>query len=332
MADITTNYLGLTLKSPVIVGSSPLTDSVDKVKKMAEAGAGAVVLKSLFEEQILMDVDALRVNNISNSYGEAENYLTFFTKQKSINDYLELIKNCKRETNIPIIASINCMDEGDWADFAIKMQSAGADALELNVFILPADDQFNGAEYEQTYFKIIERVSGVITIPVSIKLSYYFSGLANFYTRLSQSNIKGLVLFNRFYSPDVDIENEKVISRSFTSLPVDNSMVLRWMGILSHKIPCDLCSSTGVVNGEAVIKNMLVGAKAVQVVSSIIKNGPAVISEMNKTLADWMDSKNYKTTNEFIGKLNQKNIRKPVLFERAQFMKYFSDADFVNLE
>lgn len=331
MANISTKYLGLELKSPVIVGSSPLTDSVEKVKKLAASGAGAVVLKSLFEEQILIDVDAQRVNNMYDSFGDAENYLTYYTKQKNIGDYLQLIKDCKQETTIPIIASINCTSHGEWVDFALKMQNAGADAIELNVFVLPADPEFTGFDYEKSYFDIISQVNDVISIPMSIKMSHYFSGMANFFIRLSHTEIKGMVLFNRFYSPDVDIHTEKITSQSFQSLAVDNSMVLRWMGILSPKVSCDLVSSTGVVNGESVIKNMLVGAQAVQVVSSIIKNGPQVILEMNESLSSWMDSKNYKKTTEFIGKLNQKNVRKPILFERAQFMKYFSDADFVKL-
>jgi len=331
MANISTKYLGLELRSPIIVGSSPLTDSVEKVKKLADAGAGAVVLKSLFEEQILMDVDAQRVNNMYDSFGDAENYLTYYTKQKSTNDYLELIKSCKRETSIPIIASINCMSHGEWVEFALKMEQAGADAIELNVFVLPAEVEYTGFDYEKSYLDIINQISDVISIPVSVKMSTYFSGMANFLTRLSQTDIKGMVLFNRFYSPDVDVEKEKVINQSFNSLAVDNSMVLRWMGILSPKVACDLASSTGIVDGDSVIKNMLVGAKAVQVVSSIIKNGPQVITAMNKRLEDWMDSKNYTSTSQFIGKLSQKNIRKPILFERTQFMKYFSDADFVNL-
>lgn len=331
MANISTKYLGLELRSPIIVGSSPLTDSVEKVKKLADAGAGAVVLKSLFEEQILMDVDAQRVNNMYDSFGDAENYLTYYTKQKSTNDYLELIKSCKRETSIPIIASINCMSHGEWVEFALKMEQAGADAIELNVFVLPAEVEYTGFDYEKSYLDIINQISDVISIPVSVKMSTYFSGMANFLTRLSQTDIKGMVLFNRFYSPDVDVENEKVINQSFNSLAVDNSMVLRWMGILSPKVACDLASSTGIVDGDSVIKNMLVGAKAVQVVSGIIKNGPQVINAMNKRLENWMDSKNYTSTSQFIGKLSQKNIRKPILFERTQFMKYFSDADFVNL-
>jgi len=331
MANISTKYLGLELKSPVIVGSSPLTDTVEKVKKLADAGAGAIVLKSLFEEQILMDVDAQRVNNMYDSFGDAENYLTFYTKQKNITDYLELIKGAKRETSIPIIASINCMNHGEWVDFAKKMEEAGADALELNIFVLPADGEYTGFDYEKSYFDIVNQITDVISIPVSVKMSHYFSGMTNFFTRLSHTDIKGMVLFNRFYSPDVDIENEKVINQSFHSLAVDNSMVLRWMGILSPKVACDLASSTGVVNGDSVIKNMLVGAKAVQVVSSIIKNGPAQITQMNERLQQWMEQKGYENTTDFVGKLSQKNIRKPILFERSQFMRYFSDADFVNL-
>jgi len=330
MANISTKYLGIELKSPVIVGSSPLTDTVEKVKKLADAGAGAVVLKSLFEEQIIMDVDTQRVNNMYDSFGDAENYLTYYTKQKNIGDYLDLIKSCKNEVDIPIIASINCMSHGEWVEFALKMEDAGADALELNVFVLPADTGYTGFDYEKSYFDIINQISDVVSIPVSVKMSNYFSGVANFFMRLSQTDIKGMVLFNRFYSPDVDIEKEKVINQSFNSLAVDNSMVLRWMGILAPKVACDLASSTGIVDGESVIKNMLVGAKAVQVVSSIIKNGSKVITEMNKSLENWMDSKKYDETKDFIGKLSQKNIRKPILFERTQFMKYFSDADFTN--
>jgi dihydroorotate dehydrogenase (fumarate) len=332
MANISTKYLGLELKSPIIIGSSPLTDSVDKVKTLADAGAGAVVLKSLFEEQILMDVDSQRVNNMYDSFGDAENYLTYYTKQKNIGDYLQLIKDCKKETDIPIIASINCMSHGEWTDFAKKMQDAGADAIELNIFVLPADAEYTGFDYEKSYFDIINQINDVVSIPVTVKMSAYFSGMANFFMRLSQTEIKGMVLFNRFYSPDVDIEDEKVINQSFHSLAVDNSMALRWVGILSSKLACDLVSSTGIVNGESVIKNLLVGAKATQIVSTVIKNGPQVISEMNKTLENWMDSKKYAHTSEFIGKLSQKNIRKPILFERTQFMKYFSDADFVNLK
>ena len=329
MSNINTSYLGLSLKSPIIVGSSPLTDHVESIVELAKAGAGAVVLKSLFEEQILMDVDALRVNNASDTYADAENYFSYFTREKHLQDYLNLIKECKAKTGIPIIASINCSNVGEWVNFAVKMQDAGADAIELNIFNIPADKEYKGSEYEKIYFDVIQEVSKKINIPLSIKVSSYFSGMANFITKLSQSALEGIVLFNRFYEPDVDINKLEIKSRSFSSLASDNSEVLRWMGILSPIVKCDLCASTGIINSETMIKNLLVGAKATMVVSQIIKEGPQIISKMNEDLKSWMIVKGFENTSDFIGKLNQKNIQKPIIFERTQFMRYFHDADFV---
>ena len=330
MSNINVSYLGLNLKSPIIVGSSPLTNHVDSIIELAKAGAGAVVLKSLFEEQILMDVDALRVNNMSNSFADAENYFSYFTREKHLKDYLNLIKESKKETDIPIIASINCHSTGEWVNFALKMQEAGADAIELNIFNIPTDKEYNGVEYEKTYFDIIQEVSSKVTIPLSIKVSPYFSGLANFMTKLSQTKLKGIVLFNRFYEPDVDINTLEIKSKSFSSIASDNSQVLRWMGILSPIVKCDLCSSTGVINSETMIKNLLVGAKATMVVSQILNEGPQLITKMNNELKDWMEEKGFENTKDFIGNLSQKNIQKPIIFERTQFMRYFHDADFVN--
>lgn len=329
MANISTKYLGLDLKSPLIVGSSPLTDHIDSILKMEDAGAGAVVLKSLFEEQILMDVDALRVNNMNNTYSDTENYLSFFTRQKSVDDYLSLIQDSKKRTKIPIIASINCITAGDWVQFAKEIEGAGADALELNIFNIPTDQEFTGGDYEKAYFDIIEEVSKKVRIPIAIKLSPYFSGLANFFTRLCHTNIGGIVLFNRFYEPDVDIYKLELKSKSFRSLATDNTQVLRWTGILSPMLKCNICSSTGIVDGETLVKNLLVGAKATMVVSQILKDGPQVITQMNDFLSKWMDEKQFSTTKEFIGKLSQKNSDKPIIFERAQFMRYFHDADYV---
>ena len=329
MANISTKYLGLHLKSPVIIGSSPLTESVESIVELANAGAGAVVLKSLFEEQILMDVDALRVNNIHNTFADAENYFSFFTKENNLYDYLSLIKECKAQTSIPIIASINCQNAGEWVSFAQKIETAGADAIELNIFNLPSDQEYKGIDYENVYFDIIQEVSKKINIPIAIKVSPYFSGLANFMTRLSQTKIDGIVMFNRFYEPDVDIHKLELKSKTFISLASDNHEVLRWIGILSPIVKCDLCSSTGITNGEILIKNMLVGAQAVMVVSQILKEGAQLITKMNKELEKWMTEKKFENTQDFIGKLSQKDIQKPIIFERTQFMRYFHDADFV---
>jgi len=330
MADISTTYLGLKLKSPVIAGSSPLTDNVKSIKNLADAGVGAVVLKSLFEEQIMMDVDSLQVNNIHGSYDDIENLASYFTKQKSVNEYLTLIKEAKKATDIPIIASINCMSPGEWIDFAVKIEAAGADALELNIFLMPASVEFSGQDYEKTYFDLIDQVVKKVKIPISIKISNYFSGMANFLSRLSQTGIQGMVLFNRFYDTDIDVDKQTLTSRSFSSHVADNSNVLRWIGILSPHVSCDLAASTGVVDGDTVIKDMLAGATATQVVSVLLTQGPGIVQKINDRLKQWMKEKNYLHTSDFIGKLNQKNVKKPILFERTQFMKYFSNLDYVS--
>lgn len=330
MTNIGTKYLGLDLKSPIIVGSSPLTDNVDSIVQLANAGAGAVVLKSLFEEQIHMDVDALRINNMHDSFSDAENYFSFFIREKNLSDYLQLIKESKQKVNIPIIASINCKNYGEWVSFAQKIEDAGADALEINIFNIPADQKYTGVDYERVYFDIVQELTKKVSIPIAIKISPYFSGLANFITRLSYSNIDGIVLFNRFYEPDVDINSFEIKSKSFHSLDSDNSQVIRWMGILSPLVKCDLCSSTGITSSETLIKNLLVGAKAGMVVSQILKDGPSLITKMNTFLEKWMVKHHFNTTKDFIGKLSQKNINKPIIFERTQFMRYFHDADFVN--
>ena len=330
MPNISTTYLGLELKSPVIIGSSPLTENVESIVRMERAGAGAVVLKSLFEEQILMDIDALRVNNMNDTFADAENYFSYFTREKHLNDYLQLIKESKAKTDIPIIASINCKNAGEWVDFAKKMANAGADAIELNIFNIPADQEYTSSDYEKVYFDIIHEISQKISIPISIKVSPYFSGLANFMTRLSYTTIDGIILFNRFYEPDVDIHQMEIKIKSFSSLSTDNTQVLRWLGILSPLVKCDLCASTGITDSETMIKNMLVGAKATMVVSQILKDGEEVITKMNADLKKWMLEKKFENTKDFIGKLNQNNIRKPIVFERTQFMRYFHDADYVN--
>lgn len=329
MADISTTYLGLKLKSPIIAGSSPLTDNIKSIQKLAEAGVGAVVLKSLFEEQIMMDVDALQVNNMHGSYDHIENMASFFEKQKSVNQYLNLIKEAKLKTDIPIIASINCLSPGEWIDFAKKIEDAGADALELNIFLMPASIEFTGIDYEKSYFDLVDQVTKKINIPISIKIGSYFSGMANFLHRLSQTGIQGMVLFNRFYDADIDVEQESLSSRSFDSHQADNSNVLRWIGILSPHVSCDLAASTGVVDGDTVIKDMLAGAQVTQVVSTLLTKGVGEVGKMNLRLNQWMDDKGYHNTAEFIGKLNQKNVKKPILFERTQFMKYFTNLDYV---
>jgi len=323
MIDLSTEYMGLKLKNPIIAASSGLTDTAEKVKKLEDSGVGAVVLKSLFEEQIRMEVDSLGMNNMFNTYSDNENYIAFYTKKNTVNEYLTLIKDSKEKVNIPVIASINCYSMGEWVEFAQKVEEAGADGIELNMFILPGDTERKGEEIEQKYFDIIRKVQEHTSLPVAVKLSYYFSGMGEILKRISQTGIKGMVLFNRFYNPDVDLENEKIKPSRIFSVPEENSMCIRWIGLLSDQINCDMAASTGIDDGYAVLKNILVGAKAVQVASALYQNKLDHIDQMIEQMESWMQKKGYHSVKELIGKLNysKHNVE---LYERAQFMKYYS--------
>ncbi len=325
MANLTTKYLGLELKNPIIVGASELTNSVESIKELAQAGAGAVVLKSLFEEQILMDLNSERLNNMTGSYDHVENHLGFYLKNHSVQHYLTLIKEAKAAVDIPIIASINCYDENEWIDFAAQVQEAGADAIEVNLFVMPADTTVSGEQLEVDYKNVATKLLEVVDIPVALKLSSYFSGLANYMMELSTMGVNGLVLFNKFYSPKVDIEKEAIIAGTNKTTSHDNANTLRWMGILSGKVECDLSASTGIHTSEDVISNLLVGATTTQMVSSVMANGAGHITSVLNDLEAWMNKKDYATVDDFRGKLNQKNVSNPMMLERAQFMKYFSE-------
>src|SRR6056297_1915667 len=325
MADLSTQYMGLELKNPIIVGSSELTNKADKVKKLAEAGAGAVVLKSLFEEQIMMEVDAQRVNNMYGSFNDVENYVSFYTRKHDLDEYLELIKKSGESTDVPIIASINCISSSEWVDFARQIQNAGADALELNMFIMPNDPNYSGSELEKIYFDVVSNIQQHIEIPVALKVGTYFSGLAQTVIELSKTNISALVLFNRFYSPDINLDKESIKVSNVFSHPDDFSNSLRWIGILSDQVDCDLSASTGAHDGYTILKNLLVGAKATHVVSTIYKNSNTQIQKMLEQIENWMDQKGYQSINDFRGKLSQANIKQPMMYERAQFMKYYSN-------
>ncbi|PLX05952.1 MAG: diguanylate cyclase [Marinilabiliales bacterium] len=303
--DLSTSYMGLTLKNPIIVGSSGLTENVDNIIKLEKHGAAAVVLKSLFEEQILMDIDSKRMNNIFDSYSDVENYVGYYTKQHKINSYLQLIKDSKEKTSIPIIASINCDSDGEWVDFAKKIEEAGADGIELNIFILPSDTDKTGQEIEQVYFDIIKSVKAVTKLPIAVKMSYYFSGFANFAKQLSETGIESMVFFNRFFSPDIDIVSKKVGSSNVFSTPDENSMVLRWTVILANKLNCDIAATTGIHDGEGVVKNLMAGANAVQIVTALYQNGIGDITIILQEIEKHLEKNNFKSVNEIIGIANK---------------------------
>ena len=325
MANLSTSYMGFSLKNPIIVGSSGLTNSVENIREFEKIGAAAVVLKSLFEEQINhMIAKTMHSQADSFSYPEADDYISNYTRDNDIDVYLKLIKGAKEAVDIPVIASINCISSADWVSFASRIQEAGADGLELNIFILPSDPKRDAAQNEAVYFDIIEKVKKEVTIPVAIKISSYFSGLANMALKMSWTGIKGMVLFNRFFSPDIDIDNFKVTATNVFSQPEELAMSLRWVAMLSSRLHCDVAASTGIHDGSAVIKQLLVGAKAVQIASVLYKKGFSEIGNMLKELESWMDKHNFKNLDDFVGKMSIKEVDNPAAFERVQFMKHFA--------
>jgi dihydroorotate dehydrogenase (fumarate) len=324
MVDLSTQYLGMKLKNPVIAGSSGLTNSVRSIQDLEESGAGAVVLKSIFEEEIALEYeDILQEASAEGVNLDQFDYYDFHIKGEKLDKYTALIKESKKSVSIPVIASINCVYSHEWTSFAKQLETAGADALELNMFFLPSEFERTSQEKEKAYFQIIEKVQKEVTIPVALKISYYFSNLGPMIQKLSETGIAGLVLFNRFYSPDFDIDKLEVVSSNVFSAPSDLPISLRWIAIMAERVSCDLAASTGVHDGTALIKQILAGANAVQVASTLYKNGKGQITEMLSTLEAWMDKKNYGSLSDFRGKMSQAKSSNPAAYERVQFMKYF---------
>jgi len=328
MFDLTTSYLGLTLRNPLIVGSCGLSDTVDKIRRLDSAGAGAVVLKSIFEEEIAMEFeDTLDEIKADGFIPEYYDYFDYQIKTKKLEKYLELIREAKKTVNIPIIASVNCVYSHEWAFFAKELQNAGADALELNVFLLPADPERGSQQNEDLYFKVTETVTKAVSIPVALKMSYYFSNLGQMINKLSRTDLAGLVLFNRFYSPDFDIDEMKVVPTNVLSSPAELAISLRWIALVSGRVQCDLAASTGVHDGRAAVKQLLAGADAVQVASALYRHGPQYLQQMLQELTQWMAEKKYTTIGDFRGLLSQAKSGDPGVYERVQFMKYFAEKD-----
>lgn len=323
MSKLSVSYLGLKLKSPIIISSSGLTDSADKIAKLSENGAGAVVLKSLFEEQIKHEAKSLMTDG---QYPEAQDYLLNYLRSNTVESYLQLIEDSKKKTDIPVIASVNCISVGEWVSFAKDAENAGADALELNVFFIPLDLKHTSEYYENIYFNILSAVKEKVRIPVSIKLGQNFTNLPAFVGNLYNRGAKSVVLFNRFYAPDIDTGKLEFTPADVLSSPEEIRNTLRWIGIISAVVKqVEVCASTGVHDGEAVIKQLLAGASAVQICSTIYKNGPAYIKTMLKEIENWMEKNNFEQIKDFVGRLNYQHIQDPTVFERSQFMKYFSD-------
>jgi dihydroorotate dehydrogenase (fumarate) len=326
MPDFSTVYMGLKLPSPIIASSSGLTNSLQDIIELEKHGAGAIVLKSLFEEEIVtkMEHNLPRMLSENYLYPESLGFYESLDAEDILTSYLKLISDCKQHIKIPIIASINCISPHNWPYFAKSLQDAGADALELNISILPSNPDISCEENEKTIFEIIKAVKSEVTIPIAIKLSPYFSNLANILNKISSTNIDGLVLFNRYYSPDIDINSFEIVPASIYSSPNDYILPLRWISIMSNRLSCDLSASTGVHDGNTLIKMILGGASSVQIASVLYKNGFAHMQIMLNELKNWMKEKDFSTIDEFKGKLSQSQSFNPADYLRVQFMKHFS--------
>jgi len=325
MTDLSTTYLGLQLKNPIIAGSSGLTDSVEKIIQLESMGAAAVVLKSLFEEEIIMEMEET-IHSMTNRhfvFPETMDYMETIVKEDMLTNYLELISDSKNAVKIPIIASINCVSSQKWTYFAAEIEKAGADALELNLFFLPSDTQRGEREIMDLTTEIISKVKEVVRIPVALKISMFQSNLIRYTELIDQAGVEGIVLFNRSWLPDIDISNLLVSSGFVLSSPSDLGNTLRWVSMLSDRVSCDLCASTGIHDGAGLIKQLLAGAQACQVVSTLYIHDASQIRKMIEELSKWMELHEFKSIAEFRGRLSQAKTGNPAAWERVQFMKHF---------
>ncbi len=326
MPDLSTSYMGLKLKSPLIASSCGLTNSLNDIIELEKHGAGAIVLKSLFEEEIVteMEHELNKMYSANYLYPETMEFYENNNVEDTLTAYLKLIDDCKQQVKIPIIASINCISAHNWPYFAKSLEDAGADAIELNISILPSDPDSSSTENEKVIFEIIRAVKHEVSIPVSVKISNYFSNLAGIVSQISNTGVDGIVMFNRYYSPDIDIDTFDIVPAPKYSTPNEYILPLRWISIMSDRVNCDLSASTGVHDGKALIKMILAGAASVQVASTLYKNGFAQIQIMLNELRIWMTSKDFSSIEQIKGILCQSNSINPAGYLRIQFMKHFS--------
>jgi dihydroorotate dehydrogenase (fumarate) len=322
--DLTTTYMGMTLKNPLVPSASPLSQTLDGIRLMEDVGAAAVVMYSLFEEQIRAEaqqLDHYLSYNIE-LYPEA---LTYFPDLKNYNtgpdEYLELIRRAKEAVGIPIIGSLNGVSTGGWTGYARKIEEAGADGLELNVYYIPTSPDISAADVEQTYLDIVRAVKSSVSIPVAVKLSPYFSATANMAKRLAESGADALVLFNRFYQPDFDLEELTVVPGLVLSSPVEMRLPLRWVAILYGRIKTDFAITSGVHSHLDVLKALMAGANVAMMTSALLQNGVGRLSEVLEGLALWMEEHEYESVTQMRGSMSQQHVGEPAAFERANYMK-----------
>jgi dihydroorotate dehydrogenase (fumarate) len=323
--DFTTKYLGLTLKNPLVVSASPLSEDLAKIKKMEAAGAAAVVMHSLFEEQIEIDSETL---DRSLSIGGSAEAISYFPDLESYRIgpelYLENLAKAKAAVKIPIIASLNGASAGGWTSYAKRMQEAGADAIELNIYTIPTDPKVTAADLEQTYCDLVRSVKASVQIPVAIKLCPYFSAMVNMASKLDQAGADGLVLFNRFYQPDFDLEALEIVPSLQLSTSYELLLRLHWVAILYGKVRPDLAITGGVHTSYDVLKAMMAGAQVAMMASAILKRGIDYIATVLGELQTWMEEHEYESIQQMQGSMSQKSVADPKSFLRANYLKVLS--------
>ncbi len=322
--DLRTSYLGLQLNSPIVPSAGPLSEDLANIKAMEDAGAGAVVLYSLFEEQIEHESLELHHHTTthSESYAEATSYFPEpFDFKVGPEKYLEHIRKAKESVSIPVIASLNGKSSGGWIDYSKKIQEAGADALELNIYLLATELNKSGADVEKNYLEIVKAVKSAVDIPVAVKLSPYFSSVSNMASQLDKSGADGLVLFNRFYQPDIDLDKLEVTPNVLLSTPMAMRLPLRWVAILYNRIEADLAATSGIYTEKDVIKMIMAGAKVTQMLSALLKFGIGHIADTLSKMKLWMEVNEYESVEQMRGSMSYMNVADPSQFERANYMK-----------
>lgn len=322
--NLSTRYLGLDLKHPIVASSSPQSRTLDGIRRLADAGAAAITLFSLFEEQIRAEQESIDFLIGRTTYSHAES-LSYFPQSADYSvgpgEYLDLIYKASREVDVPIIGSLNGITEHGWVDYARDMVDAGAKALELNIFFLPVDITTTSQEVEDQYVRVVETVSNAVSVPITVKLSPYFSSTGHMARRLVEAGAKGLVLFNRFYQPDFDIDNRVVESRLDLSQPSEIRLPLLWISVLFERFPCSLAATTGVHSATEVVKYLMAGADAVMATSSLLRNGEAHLSTLLTGLQEWMTPNGFESVEQMKGSMSLKNCAEPEAFVRSNYLK-----------
>ena len=322
--DLSTTYLGLKLKNPIVPSAGPMSHSIESMKRLEDAGAAAIVMYSLFEEQIAHETSELYhyLSYGTESFAES---LTYFPEIQHYNlgpdEYIELIAKAKKEIHLPIIGSLNGISVGGWINYAKKIEQAGADALELNIYYIPTDPILSGSDVEDRYMEVLHAVKSTVTIPVAVKLSPFFSSMANMAQRLDNAGANGLVLFNRFYQPDIDLETLEVTPNVILSTPQAMRLPLRWIGILRGTVKANLAATGGIHTAEDAIKMLMVGADVTMMCSALLKRGPQYIHEVLIDMERWMVEHEYVSVQQMKGSMSQKSVADPAAFERANYMK-----------